>query len=103
VFLGLGLGAENNMSAYLISRYFGFLNFGEILGYIAAVSALGRSAGPWLMALDYDLRHSYNFALGAFGLCLLVSVLLLCRLGPYRYGPLRDFSEESGAVSLTSV
>jgi len=91
VCIAFGLGAESNLAAFLVSRYFGLLRFSEIFGYVLGVLVLGNGSGPWVMARCYDFQHSYSLALGCFAFALILSTLLISRLGPYRYssdGPL---------------
>ena len=83
--IAFGIGAESNLAAFLVSRYFGLLRFSEIFGYVLGVSVLGNGSGPWVMARCYDFQHSYSLALGCFGFALILSPLLISRLGPYRY------------------
>lgn len=85
VCVGLGLGAEVDLIAFLISRYLGMRSFGEIYGYLFAVFMLGSGLGPFLMGLSFSKTGSYGAALivFAFGLCVACAVILL--FGPYRY------------------
>jgi MFS family permease len=85
LFLGLGMGAETSILVFLLGRYFRYHRFGEACGFLFAVSVLGNGVGPWLMAESYDLAHSYNIALVAFGFALVAAVFFVLRLGPYRY------------------
>jgi MFS family permease len=102
VCLALGIGTESNLAAFLVSRHFGLVRFSETFGYVLAVSVLGNGLGPWLMALCYDLRHSYNLALGGSCLALIVAIFLISKLGPYRYPATKSFtvSQPSTAVPL---
>jgi cyanate permease len=82
--IGLGMGAEVDIIAYLVSRYFGLRAFGEVYGYaFAPYGALG----PWLMALGFDRSGSYGSALVGFFVATLLAVVLMTRLEPYRFCP----------------
>jgi len=83
--VGLGMGAEVDILAYLISRYFGMHSFGELYGYGFAAFALAGALGPWLMGLSFDHYGSYSAILVALVLITLAAVALLAKLGPYRY------------------
>ncbi len=85
--IGLGLGAEVDIIAYLTSRYFGLHSFGEIYGYLFAVFALAGALGPILMAQGFDRTGSYSTPLIFFFFATIIGVLLMTRLGPYRYRP----------------
>jgi MFS family permease len=78
--LGLGKGAEGVVVPFLVGRYFGLPRFGETIGYVIAASVFGFGLGPWLMALCYDLRHSYALVLTAFCLALVIGALLIAFL-----------------------
>lgn len=82
--VGLGMGAEGDIIAYLVSRYFGLLAFGEIYGYAFAAFTLGGVIGPLLMGIGFDSTGSYRFVLGIFVLASLSAAVLMTRLGPYR-------------------
>lgn len=82
--VGLGMGAEGDIIAYLVSRYFGLLAFGEIYGYAFAAFTLGGVVGPLLMGIGFDSTGSYRFVLGIFVLASLSAAVLMTRLGPYR-------------------
>jgi hypothetical protein len=85
VLLGLGLGTEIDLIALLVSRYFGQRAFGQIYGYCFMVFGLGSSCGRFLGGFVYDLAGSYNPALTAAGVALLVAVFLVNCLGTYAY------------------
>ena len=85
VCVGLGLGAEVDLIAYLISRYLGMKAFGEIYGYLFAIFLLGSGLGPFLMGLSFTKTGSYGTAIVAFGIGLVVASALILFFGPYRY------------------
>jgi MFS family permease len=83
--VGLGMGAEADIIAYLTSRYFGLRSFGEIYGYLFATFTLAGALGPVLMGLGFDRLGSYRAPLLFFLAATLVATALLTRLGPYVY------------------
>jgi MFS family permease len=85
--VGLGMGAEVDLVAYLTSRYFGLRAFGEIYAYAFASYALAGALGPWLMGLGFDRSGSYSRVLAGFLLATLLGVAAMFKLGPYRYRP----------------
>ncbi|MDB5618001.1 MFS transporter [Tardiphaga sp.] len=87
VLLGLGIGAEGDIMAYLTGRYFGMKHYGLIYGCVLAFFTLGSGLGPWLMAHAYDLYHTYAAGLIGLGVALMVAVVLVASLGAYRYPP----------------
>jgi predicted MFS family arabinose efflux permease len=82
--VGLGMGAEGDIIAYLISRYFGLRAFGEIYGYAFGAFTLGGVIGPLLMGKMFDSTGSYSLGLGIFVVATFIAAGLMTRLGPYR-------------------
>jgi MFS family permease len=83
--VGLGMGAEADIIAYLASRYFGLRSFGEIYGYLFATFTLAGALGPVLMGIGFDRMGSYRAPLLLFLAATLAAIALLTRLGPYAY------------------
>ena len=81
--LGLALGSETDVVAYLASRYIGLRHYGFAYGSLIGFMSMGTGIGPWLGGLIFDRQHSYHgFELllcGCFGLV----VLLIATLGAY--------------------
>jgi MFS family permease len=84
--VGLGLGAETDIMAYLVSRYFGLRSYGAIFGVIWAVFGLSGGLGAFLMGLGFDKTGSYVVPLTGFFCASVLATLLIMSLGPYRYG-----------------
>jgi MFS family permease len=84
--VGLGLGAEVDIIAYLTSRYFGLRSYGEIFGSIWAVFAVSGGLGAYLMGFGFDRTGSYVVPLRGFLCAAVIAALLPMLLGPYRYG-----------------
>ena len=83
--VGLGLGAEVDLIAYLISRYFGLRAFGRVYSSAFAAFALAGALGPFFMGACFDRTGSYRLALATFLAATLVAAVLMTRLGAYRY------------------
>lgn len=82
VALGMGLGAEYSLLAYLISRCFGTAHFGVLFGIVAAGVHLGAGLGPLLSGAAFDMAGGYApFILGALLLSPLCSFIMFT-LGP---------------------
>ena len=83
--LGLGLGAEVDLIGFLVSRYFGLRDYGQIYGFVFALFALGSGTGPMALGFAYDVLGSYN-AGHMFSIALIfAATTLLWRLGPYAF------------------
>jgi len=82
--VGLGMGAESDIIAYLISRYFGLRAFGTAFGHCFGAFMLAGAIGTLLMGAGYDWTHSYSVPLAWFFGAMVAALGLLARLGPYR-------------------
>lgn len=82
--VGLGSGAESEILAYLVSRYFGLRAFGEIYGYTLASFTLGGVVGPLIMGVAFDTTGSYRLVLGILVVATATAAGLMTRLRPYR-------------------
>lgn len=83
--IGLALGSEVDMLAFLNSRYFGQRAFGQLYGYFFMSFALGGACGRFLGGYLFDVAGSYGPALIGAGVALVAAVVLLTRLGAYVY------------------
>jgi MFS family permease len=95
VLIGLGLGAEVDLIAFLLSRYLGMRSFGEIYGYFFSIFVLGAGLGPFAMGLSYDRTGSYKLMLLCFATALSVASLPILRLGAYAYPSARKVEREN--------
>jgi MFS family permease len=87
--VGLGMGGEGDLMPYMTSRYFGLRSFGEIYGSIFAIFTFAGAVAPLLMAVGFDRTGSYQAPLSFFLVATLTSIVLMTRLGPYRFRPTR--------------
>ncbi len=84
VLIGLAAGAEYDLLAFMVARYFGMKSYGGIYGALYSCFALGAGVGPVVFGANFDRTHAYaeslHFAAGMF----LGPALLLLLLGRYR-------------------
>jgi MFS family permease len=85
VLVGIGVGAEVDLIAFLLSRYLGMRSFGEIYGYFFAIFMMGSGLGPFAMGMSYDRTGSYRYMLICFAAALALASLPMLRLGAYEY------------------
>lgn len=90
--VGLAFGAEVEVIAFLVSRYFGLRSFGLAYGVGFSSFVLAGAAGTYVMGAAFDRTHSYATPLILFFFLMLVATFLFTRLGPYRFA-VRSFSE----------
>ncbi len=87
IFIGVSLGAEIEVVAYLTTRYFGLLSFGLVFGTIIAFLSLGSGLGPLVASGIYDATGSYRVAILAVMPLFTLAALLVTTLGPYPDDP----------------
>src|SRR5437016_6579549 len=83
--VGLGMGAEGDIIAYSLSRYFGLKAFGTAYGYAFGAFVLAGAFGPLLMGAGFDRTHSYAAPLAGFLVAMLTAAAIMTRLGPYKF------------------
>lgn len=85
--VGFLLGAEFDVLAFLIKRYYGNAAYGRVYGVIFGVFYLGSAVGIWalpkLREMSADL--SYNNGLYAAAVILAGSAVLMAFMPKYRY------------------
>jgi MFS family permease len=83
VIFGLAAGAEFDIAAYFVARYFGRKNYGAIYGLLYTIFVVGSAVTPPLAGRVFDLYQTYDPALMA-GIAVFIVAALLCgTLGPY--------------------
>jgi MFS family permease len=101
ILMGMGLGTEIDLIAFLVTRYFGQRSFGQIYGYFFMIFGLGSSFGRFLAGLIFDLAGSYNPALIGAALALVIAVILVNRLGSYLYPVQREIAPDLVPMTAT--
>jgi len=100
--LGLGMGAEVETMGYMISRYFGLRAFGTTYGHAFGAYMISGAAGVFLMGAEYDRFHSYTVPLAGFCGAMVLTLILLTRLGPYRYGVEAETNQQMKPMEVPS-
>lgn len=88
--IGFALGAEVDLMAYLISRYFGLRHYGFLYGSIYAGFWVGVAGGPAIAGRLFDQLG--NYALTLLILCGLFVVGAVCALSLPRFTPRQQAS-----------
>jgi MFS family permease len=87
ILVGLMLGAEFDVLAFLIKRYYGNAAYGRVYGVVFGVFYLGSAVGIWglpkLRELSAEL--SYDNGLYAAAAILAASAVLMAFMPKYRY------------------
>ncbi|MCP5327158.1 MAG: MFS transporter [Sinobacteraceae bacterium] len=83
VCLGLAAGAELDVIAVLVSRYFGTRAYAENYGWQYAAWTLGAGTAPIVTNRVFDVTGSHTSILWVYAGLFALSALLVLRLGPY--------------------
>ena len=79
--IGVGLGAEADITPYLLTRYFGLRSFSTLFGFTWTAYAVAGAIGPVIMGRAFDLTGSYTSMLTG------LSALTLASAGLYLWLP----------------
>lgn len=82
--LGLTVGSEVDVIAYLAARHFGLKAFGALYGALIMALSLGTSFGPLAAGAVFDRYGSYSPFLTLAIALMAASALALATLGPTR-------------------
>ena len=81
--MGFAAGAEIDLLAFLIGRYFGMKHFGAIYGVLYAAFIIGAGSAPALFGYAYDVSGSYAFILKVAAACFTAGAVLILTMGRY--------------------
>ena len=82
--IGLSMGAEIDMLAYLTSRYFGVDNFGKFYGILFVSFLIGTALGPYAFGLAYETYGSYREVLMTAVIVIIISAVMTLLLPAYK-------------------
>jgi MFS family permease len=97
--LGVGTGAEIDLVAFILTRYFGIKAFGALYGLLFTLAVFANAVGNNLLGWCYQLAHTYVPALLILEVFLVGAIVILARLGPYRFPALRPSKAEQAAAA----
>jgi MFS family permease len=103
VLCGIGVGGEIDLMAFMISRYFGLRSFGALHGLLFTATAFANALGSNLMGWSYQIKRTYAPVFLLFEVLMVVSIILIARMGPYRYPVMkRKPAATAGATATQS-
>jgi MFS family permease len=85
ILIGLGLGAEGDLGAYMCSRYVPKLSYGRAMGFVYFAFGQGGAFGIFLLGTVFSLTGSYGIAAWIIISLVVVSIALMFFMGPYKY------------------
>ena len=80
--IGLGAGAEFDIAAFLIARYFGLREYGRLFGMHQSLITISSALAPLLFAAMIAASGSYTTMLIFCSISTLIGSLILLFLGP---------------------
>ena len=83
--IGLSIGTEFDLLAYLTTKYFGLSSFGMIYGLMFSAFLVGTATGPLAYGASFDYFGSYINILSVCCIILIASTGLFLLLPKYRY------------------
>ena len=95
--IGVSFGAEADLIAFLCANYFGLKCYGFIYGIIYAVFTVAVAIGPIWVGGVFDRTGSYDGALTAIAVLLVIGSVILLTLPKYRRFSPEDRSPASGS------
>lgn len=84
LFISVGSGAESDLIGYLVGRYFGLKNYGQIFGAIYGMFMVGIALGPYLFGVAHDVWGDYTMSYVIAGTGITVVCLLLALLPRFK-------------------
>ena len=85
--IGLAAGAEVDLLAFLMSRYFGMRHYAKIYGWGLSAFSAGAGTGPIVSGWVHDHTGSYALALYGYAVLMVLGAVLIASLGRPRTVP----------------
>lgn len=83
--LGMGVGAEIDLVAYILSRYFGTRAFGALHGVAFAWVLVANAVGGNIMGWSFQLTKSYSTGLMIMEVLLAIAIIIQSSQGKYKF------------------
>jgi len=81
--VGLGAGAEMDIAAFLMARYFGMRDYSRVFSLHMGIIGLGAALAPFYFAYLYSLSGSYSGMLLHCSITFALSAVLILAMGRY--------------------
>jgi MFS family permease len=96
--IGVGLGAEADITPYLLTRYYGLQSFSTLYGFTWTFYAVAGAAGPVMLGRAYDVTGSYAALLTILALAMAAAGSLMLLLPSYPVATPGLAGPDSGVV-----
>jgi MFS family permease len=102
ILFGLALGSEFDLMSFMVSRYQGLASYGKIYGTVYALFSAGAAIGPLALGWSFDNLGGYSPVLTVFIGGMVLAIILLATLGPYRWSVAREEPAHSTAQAAAA-
>lgn len=83
IVIGLAAGAELDLLAFLVSRYFGLHDYGKLYGALYIFFSIGAGLAPAAFGMAFDYFGNYTLVLKTVAIMSAISGILMLSLGKY--------------------
>jgi MFS family permease len=83
LFVGVAVGAEADLMAFLTARYFGLISYGRLYGTLFAIFQIAAGVAPFVFGFFFDLTGDYRPILLCSAVCFAIAALLIPAMGRY--------------------
>jgi len=83
IVIGLAAGAELDLLAFLVSRYFGLHDYGKLYGALYVFFSIGAGLAPAAFGMAFDHFGNYALVLKTVAIMSAISGILMLSLGKY--------------------
>lgn len=83
IVIGLAAGAELDLLAFLVSRYFGLHDYGKLYGALYVFFSIGAGLAPAAFGMAFDYFGNYTLVLKTVAMMSAISGILMLSLGSY--------------------
>jgi len=97
--LGMGVGAEIDLVAYILSRYFGTRAFGALHGVAFAWVLVANAVGGNIMGWSFQLTKSYGTGLTIMEVLLAIAIIIQSSQGPYKFPAIKSVKGSKGMAT----
>jgi MFS family permease len=82
-FLGIAAGAELDVIAYLVAKYFGTVSYARVYGFLYSAWTLGSGSAPLITSKVFEQTGSHTMILWVYVGLFALSAVMIARLGSY--------------------
>ncbi|MBA1204212.1 MFS transporter [Pseudomonas capeferrum] len=94
VLVGFGTGAEYDIAAFLVVRYFGLREYGRLFAITFGLTTASAAFSPLFFWLLFDTSMGYSSLLIYGATCFIISAIMILAMGKYPSRPSHSPSAE---------